>query len=359
MNDLVIFFLLPVISYVFVRCFTHWFIRIAPKPIPTARDIHQQPVPIGGGVGIILATVGGGLIFLAIIYCDFFKFVAYKASDHRFLNNFFIIKSWILMILATIFLGLMSFWDDLKPLNYRIRLVVHTICGFILFAPYWPNMEAVWGIFLTVALINACNFMDGLNGMLMVNWLIGTIAGVFLLITLDPSLFMIMAPFGIIISAVIGLLSFNFPRASIFLGDVGSTFLGLCIAFFVYIAQFFDPKIVGFSKVTMLVLFPFGFFWFDVFITLLSRIITKKSLTQSYGDYLFHHLYNVGFSHQKVTLIYSGLTLTNTLLAGAFMTHYIPLETLILSYLLLQGIFFLFVQKRKKMFNTKNGHRFF
>ncbi len=218
--------------------------------------------------------------------------------------------------LAALILALISLRDDYKPVSYRIRLLAHFFCVLLLvygdLTIEFPNFESTtnsWGayiftIFALMSLINGANFLDGLNGLLSGCVMI-TLA--FQLCLVWPVDSLLIAFNSLLFAALLGFFIFNFPKARIFMGDVGSTFLGLTLGFFAIIAQKYYPLSTDTAfihKGFIYSLTPLSFLWFDVTFTLLRRAYLGHKLTEAHRDHLIHILNDCGYSHAVVSTLY-------------------------------------------------------
>ncbi|MFV0561666.1 MAG: glycosyl transferase, partial [Malaciobacter mytili] len=130
------------------------------------------------------------------------------------------------------------------------------------------------------------NFIDGINGYVGSEFIFLSIAG-FLLF--GDSLFLVLA------MAILGFLYWNFNKAKIFMGDVGSTLLGYNIAIIsIYYANN-EP-----SNLWIWIIL-FSLFWFDATLTLIRRKINKEKLSQAHKKHAYQRLTQAGWSHFKVT----------------------------------------------------------
>jgi UDP-N-acetylmuramyl pentapeptide phosphotransferase/UDP-N-acetylglucosamine-1-phosphate transferase len=183
---------------------------------PNERSSHTQTTLRGGGVGIVLVILGN--LFLA-------------PGMPRVVAG---IGVFALALVAGI-----SFRDDLEPLGVRIRMGVHVAAALLLALALsdWSGMGPAFllvaaSVVWMVGYTNAFNFMDGINGLAAVQAIttgVGT-AMLGLIGGLAPEHPAIIFPLAIA-GAAFGFLPFNFPKARVFMGDVGSATLGLALAF--------------------------------------------------------------------------------------------------------------------------------
>lgn len=193
---------------------------------PNDRSNHTQPTPRGGGIAIAITLA------LAWIYLAYATPMDVNAAEGR-LNN---VPASI--AIAALFLCILSWWDDVRPLGSVIRLFAHLaacIAGVLSLGadPIFQDMLPLWldrslAVFIWAGFLNFFNFMDGIDGIASVETAsIGF--GLVLLILLfdisglDPA---IPTTIG---AAALGFLMWNRPPAKLFMGDVGSVPLGFVL----------------------------------------------------------------------------------------------------------------------------------
>jgi len=142
--------------------------------------------------------------------------------------------------------------------------------------------------------INLTNFIDGINGYVGSEFVFLGLAG----------LVLFGAPvFAILIVSVLGFLLWNYNKAKIFMGDVGSTLLGYNIAIFtIYYANQEASNL--WIWITL-----FGVFWFDATYTLVRRKLNGEKLSQVHKKHAYQRLTQADWSHIKVTNYAIGLNL--------------------------------------------------
>jgi len=292
-----------VLSYLCVAGLRRWA-AVRMLDIPNARSSHTRPTPRGGGLGIVIGVLIG----------------AWSLFATR-------IISMPLREIAAISLGagivaLIGWLDDIRRLPYRIRLVVQAISSAIILVAigYYHTITVpfvgdihLYSIGIPFALIwimgltNAYNFMDGIDGIAAGQ---GLIAGLGWAIIGFASNEMFVGLIGMLLAATsLGFLFHNWPPARIFMGDVGSAFIGFILAAIPILAAQRDPHcmVAGF-----LMVWPFVF---DTSFTLARRMIRKENIFEAHRSHIYQRLVIAGYSHRFVTLIYMGLALTGAILA--------------------------------------------
>jgi UDP-GlcNAc:undecaprenyl-phosphate GlcNAc-1-phosphate transferase len=299
--------LLALLSAIVVRA----MIALRVMDTPAARKAHDRPTPKGGGAGIVAAFLVG----LLLLY--------WFAQFARLANEYF-----LGVIAASFAIAVVAFLDDLFDWPFVVKLGIQAVAalvavstGIYLHDYRIPNIGPVYvgwiGPPATVAWLlfttNAVNFIDGLNGLA---------SGVILIASLFLAYFsanydswFCYAASGMLAAGSLGFLPFNFPRARIFMGDVGSQFCGFMIAVLGVVASRFDGAELSFLLVPMLlsgVLFDVGF-------TLVRRGLSGKRLTQPHRGHLYQVAQRSGVPAVTVTLIHWGFAVLGGLCCFAFL----------------------------------------
>ena len=255
--------------------------------VPNARSSHVVPTPRTGGVGIIAGVACGWV-------------VAAGWQD----------PAGIVILAAALALGLVGLADDTGRVGVLGKSVSQLGSATIVTLALSPQLDfqAQWAGFqveglaaalLTVlwltALINAFNFMDGIDGML--GWLTVAVSIVGLgLVTPDASVVLLVTA-----SASLGFLVWNHPPASIFMGDVGSQFLGLLVGASLLRQSGGAIDVIPTVMIVAVLLFDTGF-------TLARRLRAGKNVFAAHREHLYQRLSAVRGSHRSVTALYAILT---------------------------------------------------
>jgi UDP-N-acetylmuramyl pentapeptide phosphotransferase/UDP-N-acetylglucosamine-1-phosphate transferase len=260
---------------------------------------------------------GGGIIFpIAILLQALFNGFQYP-----------LFTSGLLLI------SIVSFYDDLRPLSNKIRLLIHLIAVSLLFMQTDLLTYPVWIIILVYILvigtINAYNFMDGING----------INGAYSLITI-LSLYFINEDHHSFVQSewlnitALSLLVFNFfnfrKKAKCFAGDVGSVSMAFIIIFFLLqlILKTGDLKYIGFLLV----------YGIDSISTILFRLIRKENIFEAHRTHFYQYLTNVkSLPHLVVSALYMIVQLIVNLLI--FYSDWDTVDFLI--FIVVSGLVFL------------------
>lgn len=289
------------------------------------RSSHTTPTPHGGGIAIAMTW------FLGLIYL-----FTCKEID----------PSLFYALMCGSVLSFVSYCDDLYELSPKLRLLVQA-CVSLLGLYALGGLEQIdfgfWMIensLITNALafvgimwfINLYNFLDGIDGYAGSEAIFLAIAG-WLLFGGDHFL--------VLVASVAGFLVWNWQKAKIFMGDVGSTLLGYTVAIF---ALYYQNHGVS---VFIWIIF-FGLFWFDATVTLLRRYKNHEKLSQAHRKHAYQRLVQSGFAHDRVVFLALGINLILLILGySAFLNQSWIMSYFIITLVVLYGVLKM-VDKRKK-----------
>lgn len=286
------------------------------------RSSHTVPTPHGGGIAVSLTW------FLGLVYLYFY--------DQIEPPLFF-------ALIIGIVISAVGLIDDVVELKPRTRMIVFTLVGVAglyiiggldtltlgLFDISNPLITSVFAILLILWYINLTNFIDGIDSYLAMKFIFLSVAG---LVIFGG------AHFAVLGVSILGFLYWNWHKAKIFMGDVGSTLLGYTIAIITIYYANIEPTNLW-IWITL-----YGLFWFDATLTLVHRKLNGEKLSLAHRKHAYQRLTQAGWSHSKVTLYALGLNLIIFLLV-----YFIPniAVSFMLSLLLLYGAM-KFVDKKKK-----------
>jgi UDP-N-acetylmuramyl pentapeptide phosphotransferase/UDP-N-acetylglucosamine-1-phosphate transferase len=154
-----------------------------------------------------------------------------------------------------------------------------------------------------MVLTNVWNFMDGINGIATIQ--AALVAGGLVLVVGGVWTWVALA----LIAACLGFLPFNFPKARIFLGDVGSSALGFAIATLLAVALL-DGRVFA-----PLLLLPLSAFLVDSGMTLVRRIAKRERWWTPHAQHAYQRWASTSGSHAIVTFMYAGWTAAASVLA--------------------------------------------
>ena len=300
---------------------------------PGGRKRHAGVVPLTGGV----AMVAGFMLALAASYGAFGHFAALFAGF--------------------LLLALIGLLDDLGEVSAGTKMLFQVVAAVLMTSwasVYLSNLGDLFGrgplftrdwaipltIFATLAVINAVNMFDGLDGL----------AGSLALVTLgyfalfanhvgDANSLKLLL---VLCGALVGFLVFNWPhpfrgRRRTFMGDAGSLVLGYAIAWFsVYLTQQ-----TAFSTVPPVVmLWAVGVFLFDVFTVTIRRLVRRRSPMAPDRDHLHHMLLRRGFSGRATLLLIVTAQLVLAAIGTALWRFDVPEHLVLLAYVAVGTLYF-------------------
>ena len=270
--------------------------------IPGHRSSHEHPTPKGGGIGIAAAFLVGlaGAEIAGLL-------------PHQGLR--------VACLLAAALLIVTVAWlDDVRQFGFAPKLGAQFGAALLVVLGGWTisrigpyRLDGLAGpltLVWIVGVINAVNFIDGLNGLASGAVLIGSIATTLLAAGTDPPLLAcVLLPLA---AGIVGFLPFNFPRARVFMGDVGSQLCGLVIAVAAAPASRLAQHPWGAVVVPMALLPILA----DVGFTLIRRWRAGDRLTQAHRGHLYQLAHRSGVPAARITLVMWALTSWGALLGA-------------------------------------------
>jgi len=274
-----IYIILLILSFALTYFIKNYYIKNAILDEINERSSHVVPIPHGGGIAIAVTWFIGLVYLYSMNELDMTLFYA---------------------LLVGIVISIVSYFDDLYELSAKLRLLVQAVVAvgglaaigglehidFGLFIIENKFVTNAFAFLLIIWFINLYNFLDGINGYAASEMVFLSIAG-FVLFKGDVFL--------VLMVSVLGFLYWNYNKAKIFMGDVGSTLLGYNIAIFTLYYANQD------SMNLWIWIILFGVFWFDATLTLFRRYRNKEKLSQAHKKHAYQRLNQSGWSHFKVT----------------------------------------------------------
>lgn len=273
---------------------THLMIKISKNmnimDIPNERSVHKKPTPLLGGIAIFLSFLFGFILF---------------GNQNPLMISILIVSFLILLL---------GIFDDIKPIKARYKFVIHILVALIVvfygglklthvdifsLSLNFKWMSPYITILIIVGIINAVNLIDGLDGLCAgISSIYFLTIGVIALILNKFNGLDIILSF-IMLGATLGFLVFNYPPAKIFMGDTGSTFLGLMISVIM---------LLGFKTVTLtslliplvLLILPIT----DTLFAIIRRALNKKPIGQADKEHIHHQLLKHLSTRKTILVIY-------------------------------------------------------
>lgn len=260
--------------------------RVRLIAVPVSRSAHSTPVPVGGGVSIVV------LILLVIAY----NYTAAQIPANEFAA-----------LMAAVVIACIGIVDDIKQLDVRWRIPAQFLAsiyvvyclgdvpaidfGFFSFPE--SILLNVLAIFALVWLLNLYNFMDGIDGIAATELIAVNLVSLLIVINSDAVLTLLSASFA---AAAGGFLLWNWAPAKIFMGDVGSSFIGFTLGVMALLSLLHGSMTVW-TWVLLL-----GVFIVDATLTLFVRIRSKQRWHQGHASHAYQNAAKHYKSHAKVTI---------------------------------------------------------
>lgn len=261
--------------------------------LPNERSSHVQPTPRGGGAAIVLATLGAMCTLALAGTVNWTLVLGFGAAGGV--------------------VALAGFLDDRKHLRRRWRLLSHVGGASILLISLsaigpiviLDGVLGSWSTFAiamlaTVWLINLTNFMDGIDGLAASEAVSVSVGGAFLYAIAAPRADGWTVPL-VFAAAAFGFLIWNRPPARIFMGDVGSGFVGMWLA-----AMSLHASIVS-TSLFWGWLILLGVFVVDASITLIRRLLRVERVWDAHRTHAYQHAAIRWHTHRGVTLAVVGI----------------------------------------------------
>jgi UDP-GlcNAc:undecaprenyl-phosphate GlcNAc-1-phosphate transferase len=281
--------------------------RVGAVTQPSCDRWQKQPTPLFGGIAIALATAAG-LVTATLLVGDGWA-VRLAAAGARPLLG--LAASALLMLI----LGLV---DDLVKLRPPVKFLFQILAGVLLLSfggvlqvTSWYVVNIGATLFWFIALTNAFNLLDGLDGIAAG---VAAIASFFLGLTFARQGAWVHAALTwSLAGAAIGFLRYNFHPASIFLGDAGSLFLGAALAGVVVTA----PHQASANLVSVLFV-PLAIVavpLLDTVLVTVTRTLSGRSISQGGLDHSTYRLIALGLTERQVALLLYGFAIAGGMVA--------------------------------------------
>lgn len=278
-------------------------LRYGAVSLPRVDRWSDKPTAKLGGIGIFLAFCIGLAILLAVETLDIHRF----AFEH-----------WGLLLTAGLIFGL-GLYDDLRPMTPPAKLISQVVIAALavflgytteFFSPRVENLllaqslNTLLTITWLVAITNAFNLMDNMDGLAGgIAFITAAILGYYFWQDNNLVMLLIVAALA---GSVLGFLRYNFPPASIFMGDSGSQFLGFTLALLAIARQPQASDVLAVVAVpTLLFLLPIV----DTILVTLTRLLRGESPAKGGRDHTSHRLIAFGLTERQAVLVLYGIAL--------------------------------------------------
>ena len=306
--------------------------------MPNERKIHSKPMPRLGGLAIYSSFLLGYILFGELT------------------------TQMLSVLIGSFIILLIGIFDDIKPIKARYKFLVQIVAALVvviygqvyfteisLFGTrffFSKTISYVLSTIFVVAISNAINFVDGLDGLAggissiyfltisIIAIILGRLSGLDILLSL------------IMLGATLGFLIHNFPPAKIFMGDSGSLFLGFMISV-IALTSFKVATITTLIVPIVILAIPI----FDIILAILRRILKGENIGSPDKEHFHHQLLKLKFSQRlSILIIYS----INILFSAVSIFFVIGDNSLAITiYVLLMLLLLFIVMKTDILFEHK------
>lgn len=257
--------------------------RLGVTAAPNKRNIHSGHMPLMGGMAIYIAFVLSVLLFSP---------------------PFYLVELGAIVAGATL-LAWIGYLDDRKDLSPRLRLVVMTFAALVvalagvqirLFGN--PLIDIPLTLFWIVALINAVNMIDNMDGL--AAGISAITSGFFLFIAVSQGQILVSMLAAAIFGSAVGFLTYNFNPSSTFMGDMGAYTLGFVLAILAIKLKFAtQPLNVSWMVPVFVLAVPV----IDINLAVFTRLAEGRAPMEAGKDHTSHRLLSMGFSQRQTLFI--------------------------------------------------------
>jgi len=260
---------------------------------PSPRSSHERPTPRGGGLSIVITFIA--LLILLYLFAELPKQMFYA------------------LLVGGALIGGVGFLDDRRHIPAAFRFVVHFTAASIViyiigglpplqFGAYMLDLG--WGgdIFAVVFLVwltNLFNFMDGIDGIAAIEAIFIAAAAI-IVSGAESEQYLVLLEAGLVAGCV-GFLFWNWPPARIFMGDVGSGFLGITLGTLAIISANLNDLPIW----TWLILA--GVFVVDATVTVITRMINREKWYAAHCSHAYQRVARRLQSHKRITVLVSAI----------------------------------------------------
>lgn len=298
---------------------------------PAARKVHVAVTPLGGGLAIYLGFLLPMLIAQVLVLLVQGKMISSSwipgvLIEHIDGVSYRSAQLWWLLGTASI-LVLVGVLDDRFGLSWRLRLFVQFAVAISLVLSgvsaslfvSQPWVGQVVSVFWIVALINSLNFLDNMDGLSAgIGLIAATMFASIMLTSVGEPRWLVGGCLVVLTGSLAGFLCHNWPPASIFMGDAGSTFIGLMLASLTILGTFYDESMPQ-RHVMLAPLCILAIPLYDLLTVVFIRLREGRSPFQPDKKHFSHRLTTLGFSKKHAVLIVHFATITTGL--GALLLY--------------------------------------
>jgi Fuc2NAc and GlcNAc transferase len=287
-------FIFGIVSFCGVYVYKNFAIKLSVVSKPNFRTLHEHPTPRGGGIVFSITFLVGMLLMW---------------NEFKLSSNLFSI-----LVVGGALAAIFGFIDDIKNIRARFKLIFQLFLA--MWVVYWLYSEELKllnlipmfiaipvCLFFMVWMLNAYNFMDGIDGMAASGAIFASLT-LSLILFLTDSAINLFPIFVLLAVTVSGFFVFNWPPATIFMGDSGSVFLGYIFGSLLLYTTL--NGLISFWSWVLVV----GYFLSDTMVTQILRVVLVTKWYRAHRSHAYQNLARITKSHSKVTI---GVAIYNVL----------------------------------------------
>lgn len=310
--------------------------------IPNERKVHKVPI----------ARLGGLAIFVSFL----FGYILYGEITTQMIS----------ILIGSFIIFLVGVFDDIKPIAAKYKFLVQLVAASIVVIygqVYFNEITFIWidlklslvtsyifSILFIVAISNAINLIDGLDGLssgissiyfltiIVICVLLGKLTGLDLILSV------------IMLGATLGFLVYNFPPAKIFMGDSGSLFLGFMIS----IISLMCFKVATFTSLIIPIV-TLSIPIFDTVLAIFRRLLKGESIGTPDKEHFHHQLLKLKFSTKTSVLIIYMVNIIFSVVSIFYVKGYFT-EAIIVYVILMIALLFV-ILKTDILYDHKKNNK--
>lgn len=317
------------LSYLVVGWVRRNAARLGLMDMPNERKVHLVPIPRGGGIGIAFGVIGtflAGIGSVAMVNAGVFQGIVPESIRIYIPGLLSRLSDFTVLLLGGVCLAALGAMDDRFGLSWKLRILVEFAVAY--FVVYWQDLQfslfidipwlaTLIGVFWIVMLVNSFNMMDNMDALSAGVASIICIMLAFVLLVgspesgRSPQIF-VASMVLVLLGGLLGFLRYNWPPATIFMGDAGSYFVGYWIAISTMLSTYVDSR----GDRPHAVLAPLCLLAIPIYDTLsvvLIRLREGRSPFQADKKHFSHRLVEMGMSKQQAVMAIYLATLTCSL----------------------------------------------
>lgn len=303
---LVIFLVSLFLAFVLTRTVRDYATARGWVAVPSQeRHLHSAPLPRLGGVAIFISFALSMVVAVAL--------AASRPTLHAILS----LKTFLTIFAPASLVFLLGVYDDIRGAGPYLKFGVQGIAATMLYVgglrivdipvllgahrlPVFVGLPIT--ILWVVAITNAFNLIDGLDGLAAGSALFSTLVAFVVSMSFGPSLVTITTI--ALAGAILGFLRYNFNPATIFLGDSGSLFIGFVLSALALEGAQKAPTIVAVAIPVV----SFGLPILETSLSVVRRLISGRPVFTADREHIHHKLLQHGMTHRQVVILLYGVS---------------------------------------------------